>query len=114
MCPSHLPLQEGSNPSLSADPAHRVGPRFIRAKWQPSFSATSSGIAASNARKHGVSFEEASTVFADTDYLLTADTSSPDRFLVIGTSAFARVLTGRPRRARTAHSHHFRPESNEA
>jgi uncharacterized protein len=49
--------------------------------------------AASNARKHGVSFKEASTVFADTDYLLTADTSSPDRFLVIGTSAFARVLT---------------------
>jgi len=49
--------------------------------------------AASNARKHGVSFEEASTVFADTDYLLTADTSTPDRFLVVGTSAFARVLT---------------------
>jgi uncharacterized protein len=49
--------------------------------------------AASNARKHGVSFEEASTVFADTDFLLTADTSTPDRFLVVGTSAFARVLT---------------------
>jgi uncharacterized DUF497 family protein len=49
--------------------------------------------AASNARKHGVSFEEASTVFADTDYLLTADTSSTDRFLAIGNSAFARVLT---------------------
>ena len=49
--------------------------------------------AASNSRKHGVSFEEASTVFADAEYLLTADTSTPDRFLVIGTSAFARVLT---------------------
>ena len=32
-------------------------------------------------------------MFADTDFLLTADTSTPDRFLVVGTSAFARVLT---------------------
>ena len=40
--------------------------------------------AASNVRKHGVSFEEASTVFADVDYVLKADTTSPDRFLVVG------------------------------
>jgi uncharacterized DUF497 family protein len=49
--------------------------------------------AASNQRKHGVSFEEASTVFADIDYILKADSATADRLHVIGMSAFARVLT---------------------
>jgi uncharacterized protein len=49
--------------------------------------------AASNQRKHHVTFEEASTIFADTGYLLRPDVTSPDRFHAIGLSAFARVLT---------------------
>ena len=49
--------------------------------------------ARSNEQKHGVSFEEASTVFADVDYVVRADTATPGRFHVIGISALARVLT---------------------
>ncbi len=51
--------------------------------------------AASNFRKHGVSFEEAATVFGDRLSLTVAD---PDhsrgevRFIVIGLSAFGRLL----------------------
>ena len=49
--------------------------------------------AAGNRRKHGVSFEEASTVFADAESLVKADTTTPDRFHIVGMSAIARVLT---------------------
>lgn len=49
--------------------------------------------AASNLQKHGVSFEEASTVFGDVAYILRVDDTNRDRFHVIGMSAFARVLT---------------------
>ena len=49
--------------------------------------------AVSNQRKHGVSFDEASTVFADTNYILKIDADTPDRFHAIGMSAFVRVLT---------------------
>jgi hypothetical protein len=48
--------------------------------------------AASNAQKHGVRFEEASTVFLDLHYLLVADKSAPDRFVALGYSAMARML----------------------
>ena len=48
--------------------------------------------AASNVSKHGVSFEEASTVFGDLDYLLVPDTAERDRFLAVGFSALARIL----------------------
>ena len=49
--------------------------------------------AEANVRKHGVSFEEASTIFADHSYILRADRTAPDRFHAIGMSASAHVLT---------------------
>jgi uncharacterized DUF497 family protein len=51
--------------------------------------------AARNLRTHGVSFEEASTVFADLDALDSADllhSQREPRFLRIGLSAIGRVL----------------------
>jgi uncharacterized DUF497 family protein len=51
-----------------------------------------SGKAAINARKHKVTFEEATTVFSDPSYLLQADTESHERFLAIGMSGLLRIL----------------------
>jgi uncharacterized protein len=48
--------------------------------------------AAANAAKHGVTFEEATTVFLDLDYLLVRDALEPERFVAIGVSSQARVL----------------------
>ena len=48
--------------------------------------------ARSNVAKHGVSFEEATTVFLDLDYLLVPDLESSDRFLALGYSSLARLL----------------------
>ena len=48
--------------------------------------------AATNVRKHGVSFEEASTIFSDPSYLLQPDAQSLDRFLAIGLSGLLRIL----------------------
>jgi hypothetical protein len=48
--------------------------------------------AASNRRKHGVSFQEATTVFDDPDALDAPDLHLPERFVIIGRSAYARVL----------------------
>ena len=48
-----------------------------------------------NKRKHGVSFEEGQTVFADEYALLIHDpdhSSEEDRFLLLGISAVARML----------------------
>ncbi len=45
-----------------------------------------------NYRKHGVSFEEAASVFLDLDYLLLPDRQHPDRFVALGFSAIARLL----------------------
>jgi len=48
-----------------------------------------------NLRKHGVSFEEAETVFLDEHGLLIDDpdlTTDEQRFLLLGLSAVARVL----------------------
>ena len=45
-----------------------------------------------NKRAHGVTFEEATTVFLDLDYLLTRDAVEPERFVAIGMSSLARVL----------------------
>ena len=50
---------------------------------------------AENIRKHGVSFEEAVTVFRDEDSLESADpdhSEGEDRFIVIGVSERMRVL----------------------
>jgi uncharacterized protein len=51
--------------------------------------------AATNRRKHGVSFEEARSVFVDEEALLIADpehSESEDRFVLLGLSARIRVL----------------------
>ena len=48
-----------------------------------------------NRRKHGVSFEEASTVFDDADALQIFDpdhSESEDRFILLGMSAVLRIL----------------------
>ena len=51
--------------------------------------------AAANRRKHGVSFEEAQTVFLDEDALLRPDeehSEDEDRFVLLGLSAHLRTL----------------------
>lgn len=48
--------------------------------------------AVANAAKHGVTFEEAVTVFLDIDYLLIRDARMADRFVAIGLSRRPRVL----------------------
>ena len=50
---------------------------------------------AANRRKHGVSFEEAATVFADDHALLIADpdhSESEDRFVLLGFCSLLRML----------------------
>jgi hypothetical protein len=57
-------------------------------EWHP-------GKAATNERKHRVTFDEASTVFADTLSVTTFDTlhsDDEDRFVIIGVSDRNRVL----------------------
>ena len=52
--------------------------------------------AESNRRKHGVSFEEAETVFYDPHALVIDDvehSGDEQRFVIVGLSAVARVLT---------------------
>ncbi|MGC4093058.1 MAG: BrnT family toxin [Polyangiaceae bacterium] len=48
--------------------------------------------ARSNLEKHGVSFPEAATVFADPEAVYLDDGSGTDRMVVIGTSLRDRVL----------------------
>jgi hypothetical protein len=51
--------------------------------------------AAANLRKHGVSFEEAQTVFLDEEALLRPDeehSDDEDRFLLLGLSGLLRTL----------------------
>lgn len=48
--------------------------------------------ARSNQAKHGVSFEEATSVFLDIDYLLVPDRTHPERFIALGYSTLARLL----------------------
>lgn len=53
------------------------------------------GKAAENVRKHGVSFEEAATVFGDDDAWIEDDvdhSDDEDRLIIIGMSARDRVL----------------------
>ena len=57
----------------------------VRFTWDPR-------KAASNARKHGVTFEEAATVFADPLALAIEDAVDPGRTLLIGLSERMRVL----------------------
>ena len=48
--------------------------------------------AASNRRKHSVTFEEAVTVFADPLTLIEPDRTHADRFQILGVSTRSRVL----------------------
>jgi hypothetical protein len=59
----------------------------IRFEWNPS-------KAESNRRKHGVSFEEARTAFADEQAIVIDDPDSAeeDRFILLGLSATPRLL----------------------
>ena len=45
-----------------------------------------------NLKKHAVSFEEATSVFLDIDYMVVADPNDPTRFIAIGYSTLARML----------------------
>ena len=57
----------------------------VRFTWDPR-------KAAINLRKHGVTFEEATTVFGDPLALIVEDSADPDRALIIGESVVQRVL----------------------
>lgn len=60
----------------------------LRFTWDPR-------KAADNLRKHGVSFEEAATAFADERALVIADpehSGAEDRFVLLGLSARLRLL----------------------
>jgi len=60
----------------------------LRFSWDPR-------KAASNVRKHGVSFEEAVTAFADSPSLTITDpkhSGSENRFVLLGLSANSRLL----------------------
>ena len=48
--------------------------------------------ARANARKHGVTFEEATTVFDDPNALDAPDRYDPERFVIIGVSSRSRLL----------------------
>lgn len=48
--------------------------------------------ASSNFAKHGVSFEEAASIFLDINYVLVPDATHHDRFLALGFSQLARLL----------------------
>jgi len=50
------------------------------------------GKAELNTRKHGVTFEEAATVFSDPLALIIEDESQPENARIIGESAAARIL----------------------
>jgi uncharacterized DUF497 family protein len=60
----------------------------LRFDWDPA-------KARLNQRKHGITFEEAQTVFADEDAIMLADVShsaGEERFYLLGLSAKLRVL----------------------
>ena len=60
----------------------------LRFEWDPR-------KAAANLRKHGVSFSEAETVFADEHGLIIDDpehSAEEDRFILLGVSATSRLL----------------------
>lgn len=59
----------------------------IRFEWDPAKAAT-------NRRKHGISFEEASTAFADEQAIVIDDPESvaEERFVLLGLSATPRLL----------------------
>jgi uncharacterized protein len=60
---------------------------YVDIEWNPA-------KAASNLKKHGISFEEAATALLDPNALAQPDiSSSEERWLLIGMSSQARLLT---------------------
>jgi uncharacterized protein len=57
----------------------------VKVEWDPQ-------KAASNTRKHGISFHEAVTCFADPSGLLLEDEVHPSRLVLIAVSEKSRVL----------------------
>ena len=65
-----------------------AGMHDLRFAWDPA-------KAAANLRKHGISFEEAESVFSDDEALFLEDPDHSEgeaRFILLGLSAHARVL----------------------
>ena len=63
--------------------------------WLPSFAWAQGGKAAENAKKHGVSFEEAKSVFVDERARLIDDpdhSEDENRFILLGLSSAPRLL----------------------
>jgi len=82
----------GTDPSLLAQGRrynYNVGmTRDLRFEWDP-------GKSTGNLRRHGVSFEDASTVFVDENAIFINDPDhslGEDRFILLGLSASLRVL----------------------
>ncbi len=74
--------------------------RDIRFEWDPA-------KAAANARKHGVTFEEAQTAFFDDLALVIDDpehSEAETRFVLLGLSAAARILV-------VVHAHRSAPDT---
>ena len=57
----------------------------MRFSWDPAKART-------NLKKHGVTFEEAATVFADRLALIVEDSAHPERALMIGESLLRQLL----------------------
>jgi uncharacterized DUF497 family protein len=71
--------------------------------------------AAANERKHGVTFEEAQSVFADERARLIDDpdhSEDEDRFILLGISSSLRVLVVVHCYRRQHHPHHLRAQSD--
>jgi len=71
--------------------------------------------AASNLSKHGVSFDEAVSVFGDGQALTFSDTDHSefeDRSRTYGISNNSRLLVGRPHRTSKRHTNHQRQKGN--
>jgi uncharacterized DUF497 family protein len=62
-----------------------------------------------NLEKHGVSFEEAASVFLDLDLVLTDDPKEPGRFIAIGFSSQAAALCGAHRTGHPRPNHQRSP-----
>jgi uncharacterized DUF497 family protein len=73
---------------VASDPAQAL----LRVDSPPMPFAWDARKAALNLRKHRVSFEEARSVFDDTEALVQADVAHPDRLVILGMSLQARVL----------------------
>ncbi|MFY7999573.1 MAG: BrnT family toxin [Candidatus Kapaibacteriota bacterium] len=70
--------------------------------------------ATSNLKKHGISFEEAMTVFGDEFALVNLDNKHSEiekRWLIIGTASIGYYFDSFFHNARPQNSHNFRQES---